>query len=185
MENLAKKKQWNLIAHGSLLLFTLICIAVVWWSVGLRLPLLQQDSEEMRQVNLLQNRVEQARLQNSVSIERSILERTEAHKKEMFSDRKSIVDWLRQQIDIAQQQGIAFRYVLGGIGQALITHHAMTVKLHLAVTRVSSQGAYAQLIAFMDRVRRNSVALHINQLSMKGGGHGVTTMDVQITLWML
>ncbi|MDQ6964927.1 MAG: hypothetical protein Q9M13_08420 [Mariprofundales bacterium] len=185
METLAKRKRWSLIAHGSMLLFTAICVATVWWSVGVRLPLLTSDSAEMRRVNRLQNMVEQARLQESVNIERTILQRTTEHEKELFGDRKAVVNWLRSQIERAQQHGISLRYRLGGVRPALMTHKAMAIALNMRVVRVAKEGGYRQLLEFVEAMQRDALSMNVEQISMHGGGNGVSTMDLQITIWLL
>jgi len=185
MEALAKRKKWNLVAHGSMLSFTLICIAAVWWSISLRLPLLELDTEQMRQANQLRNRLEQARLQEDGNVEQKVLQRMDMHEKELFHDRKALVDWLRNQIAVAQQQGIALHYTLGGIGPALVTHHVMALQLQLKIIRQSKQSSYAHFVRFVEQMSQQSSALHIDRVSMQGGGHGVTTMAMQVTIWML
>jgi len=185
METLAKKKSWNLIAHGSMVGFTLICITIVWWSISFRLPHLEEDSKGLRQVNQLRNQVEQLRLRENMVVEKGLLESMREHEKALFSGRKEVVGWLKQQIAAAQQQGITLRYTLEGMHKALMTHHAMGIRLHLGVARASNKGSYMRLIRFVERMHHHGTSLHVEQVSMHGGGHGVSTMDLQVTVWML
>ncbi|MDX8412981.1 MAG: hypothetical protein R8J85_02740 [Mariprofundales bacterium] len=185
METLAKKKQWNLVAHGGMALFVLICIAIVWWSISFRLPQLQQDSVGIRQANQLRNQVEQLRLRENLAIEEGVLKSMDVHEKELFVDRKAVVDWLKDNIDAAQQQGVSLHYTLGGVSRALMTHHVMGITLRLGLTRTSKRSSFARLIRFVERMRHHGTTLHIERLSMHGSGHGVTTMNLQATVWML
>jgi len=185
MEMLAKRKSWNLIAHGSMVSFTLICIAIVWWSITFRLPLLDEDSKQLRQANQLRNQVEQLQLIENHSAEKKLLQNMQMHEKTLFDNNKTVVDWLQQQIILAKQQGLNLSYVLGGMQRALMTHHSMNIQLHLSLSKSSKRNNYARLIRFVERMHHHGTALHVLQVTMHGDRSGASTMDLSVMIWML
>jgi len=184
MEMLAKKKQWNVVAHSTLIGFTLLCIAIVWWSVHFRLPQIQQDNSAVRQLNQVRNQIEQLRLSGKVSPDPEMLKHIQEHELELFADKKSVVAWLKQQIGLAREQGIALHYVLGATHPALVRHHALDITLQLRVSRATTQSAYSRLIRFAKGLENGGVKIHLDQATMRGSGRGVTTMEMHVKTWM-
>ncbi len=186
LETMAKKKTWNLIAHGGMVLFTLICVGVVWWSISYRLPQLAQESAGLRESNQLRNQIEQLRLRSDTAIEQRLNARLQAQNRDLFRDRKAVVAWLKREIEAAERSGMALHYSLDGMQPALITHHAMTVQLKLTVTPRAGSSNFARMIRFVERMRHNGKALHIDRVSMRGNATtGASSMDLQLRLWMV
>ncbi len=184
MEMLAKRRQWNVIAHAVVFGFTLLCVGAVWWSIAVRLPQLERTSEELQQLNRAYNQLEQLKLKQDRRIDVGLARSMARHERELFAHKRELVDWLHTQIELAHQQGIRMRYALGGERRALITHHAMDVQLHFSLDRADDGHGYARLLRFISRMRHHGVALHVEHAVATGGGRGLSSLDLGATVWM-
>ena len=186
MEEAAKSRKWNTVTHTVIIVFTLMCAAVIWWSVSMRLPLTHRYAAGLQQINRLESRLEKLRLHMSHTSDAHPEENRRTREHALFPDKKSAVFWLTQQINRAEGQGIRLHYELGGIRPALTTHHALDVTLQFRLIRTSAQHSnYTRLMRFVEGMRYRHIPPHINRISIKGTGNGANAMDVQATLWML
>jgi len=185
MEEAAKNKKWNMVTHTVIIAFTLICIAVIWWSIAMRLPQTQQHSAELRHINQLDNQLEKLRLRMRNASDVHPGKTRQAREHALFADKKAAVVWLKQQINRAERQGIRLHYELGGIRPALTTHHALDITLQFRLRRASAKHSnYAHLMRFVEGMRHRNVPPHIESISLKGTGTGANSMDLQATLWL-
>lgn len=186
MEEAAKSKKWSVVTHLIIIAFTLICIAIIWWSVSLRLPQLERNSDDLHRMNRMRTQIEQLHLRKSNNSKKEMMKNMRAHEKNLFVDKKAVVIWLKEQIYLAQKQGIRLHYTLGKMHPALATHRAMDIQMRLNVTRISGQSSnYTRLIRFVEKITHRGIPPHIEKISLKGSGHGANTMDIQATIWML
>ncbi|RMH52290.1 MAG: hypothetical protein D6682_02200 [Zetaproteobacteria bacterium] len=182
MEMLAKRRRWNLIAHGVVVGFTLLCIAAIWWSLSVRLPQLHRSTAALRQLGQAYSRLEQLKLAQNRLLDRGVAQSMRRHERELFADQREVVDWLHAEIATAGHQGIALRYRLGAVRPALGTHRSMD--LHLQLRDRRGAHGFSRLIGFVSRMRHHGVALHIDKLQATGSGHGMEALELSARVWM-
>jgi len=186
MEATAKSKKWSMVMHLVIIIFTLTCIAIIWWSISLRLPQLEKNGAYLHQMNQMRNKIEQLQLRKSDTFRKDMMQKMQEHEKNLFTNKKAVVVWLKEQIYLAQEQGIRLHYELGKILPALTTHHAMSIKMQLNVTRASGKYSnYARMIRFVENIKYRDIPPHIGKISVKGSKGGANTMNIQATIWML
>jgi len=186
MEEVAKNKKWNMVTHTVIIAFTLICITVIWWSISIRLPQMQQYDAELQHINQTQTQLAELRLRISHAPGVYSEKNRKAHENILFADKKDAVFWLKQQINRAEMQGIHLHYELGGIRPALTTHHALDITLQFRLIRTSAKHSnYVRLMRFVESMRHHNVPPHIESILLKGTKTGANTMNLRATLWLL
>ncbi len=191
MEEVAKSKTWNMVTHAIIMGFTLICIATIWWSISLRLPQLENDDAELYQLNQMDTQLEKFRLHTNSVSSRNLTNSIQAHEKHLFTNKKAVVLWLKQQINLAEQQGIRLHYELGKIRSALEQHHEMDITFQFTLVSASDltqtsepHNNYARLIHFIEHMHYHGIPPHIRKISLKGSERGLSSVALQATIWL-
>lgn len=168
-----------------LILFIGLQLVLLYWSLQVRLPLLQQTNQMMISKSLLQTTlIDKQDLWSSSAID-SIEDKILMAEQSVFSDFKSLLYWLAEQQTKAHELGFELDYQLAELTDEKINRtYVLPVEMRLRSQQQYPAEQFSKLQDYTYQLIGSRYHVEVVELEALSQSFGLSQLNLQLLLWI-
>jgi len=182
----------SVMLRGVIVLLVIIPVAVMFWSIKKRVPMLNMEQEEVRRVYELETQISRFRASWSEAEARSIKAAWEKDKSMIPGDYEDIASWLERVNHLASLAGFSMTYQIGEIAKSTariedVSKAPVTIRLFAPYEMRTGEGrnkAYPSLLKFVHGVSESAFWVDLVGLNISGDGDGIKEAALSLEIWI-
>jgi len=173
------------VARFIVVVLTITAMAMLWWSLTQRLPLMNEAESTIQRALAVQNDVIQLRQAWPKEAAEAVAEQADEARKKLTIGYEGVAMRIEKLKAMTDGRGLGFQYALSEpLGAALDGLEGVyVVNLSLQITASDQRGAYAAMLDFVRQVSEQTERIDVVSLAMRGSPQGVLQAEIGLELW--
>lgn len=169
----------------ALALLLVLQLVLLYWSLQVRLPLLQQTNQMMISKSLLQTTlIDKQDLWSSSAID-NIEDKIQLAEQSVFSDFKSLLYWLAEQQKKARELGFELDYQLAELTEEKINStYVLPVEMRLRSQQQYPAAQFSKLQDYTYQLIGSRYHVEVVELEALSQSFGLSQLNLQLLLWI-
>ena len=166
-------------------LLQLVCVALVLWSLGVRLPAISQSSQLQQQVEVLRQQHDELRVGWSDEQLAEIEHRLQSEQARVLGSFPALAAWLNSKTRFAASQGLGMRYrIQPPQAASLADTVSVPVSIVLKVGDSAADNSYSSVLRFIRSLLDDNLHLAVRDTVIDGDGNGITEAKLTVEIWV-
>ncbi|MDX8411711.1 MAG: hypothetical protein R8K46_07585 [Mariprofundaceae bacterium] len=185
IDQVLAKIRGRTVARLIVIVLTMAAMAMLWWSLTQRLPLMHEAESTIQRMLAEQNEVIRLRQTWSQEEAEAVAAQAEKAGKSLIVGYEGVAVQIEKLKTMAAGHGLALQYALSESSATAFeaTEEASIVPLRLQITAVDQHGAFAAMLAFVRQVSEQAERMDVVSFAMRGNEQGVLQADLGLDLW--
>jgi len=173
------------VARFIVAVLTIAVMAMLWWSLAQRLPLMYEAESTIQRALAVQNDVIQLRQAWPKEEAEAVGAQADEARKKLIIGYEGVAVRIEKLKAMADGRGLDFQYALSEpLGVALDGLDGVSVvNLSLQITARDQRGAYVAMLDFVRQVSEQTGRMDVVSLAMHGNKQGVLQAEMGLELW--